>query len=229
MKHLLVFFALIFSISVLFGQEVNKKDSQGRKQGPWIGKYENGKKKYVGSFLDDKPVGEFKYYDAFGTLTKIVDHRGDSSLATFYHTTGKVMGTGKYFKKEKVGIWKYYDEEGDISLEEPYVAGKLEGLCITYYKDGAVTRKQEFVNGEKHGKCTDYFKNGKMKFSGKFVDGNLDGYIVHYHPNGLEWQRGKYKAAVKDGKWLYFDEKGKLEAIETYNLGERIASEKPSE
>ena len=56
-----LFIILFLGLSpVLFAQEYNKVDSQGRKQGEWR-KVHEGKNvyEYKGQFKNDKPVGEF--------------------------------------------------------------------------------------------------------------------------------------------------------------------------
>jgi antitoxin component YwqK of YwqJK toxin-antitoxin module len=221
MRNILLPLAFLFSLSST-AQEFNQTDAQGRKQGPWKQRYENGALRYTGQFKDDKPVGTFQYFDETKTKTKEVRFEPDSSFATFFHTTGKVMAKGAYVGKTKVGEWLYYDEEGDLSQKESYLNGRVNGRAFTYYKNQQIAREQDFVEGVKNGMCKDYFKGGKPKFDATFLDGNLDGKVTHYFPNGSEWQRGQYKASVKDGKWLYFDENGLLLRIETFNLGKLV-------
>ena len=222
-------YILLLSPILANSQDTNRTDDNGMRQGLWQGKHDNGTRSYIGNFENNKPVGEFVYFDPFGTMSKRIIHKGDSTFATFYHVDGTIMGKGQYYKKQKAGVWRYYDEDSDISLLEPYVDNKVHGVCTTYYKTGEITRIQAFEKGIKNGMCEDYFKSGKLKFKGTFVDGNLDGYVVHYYPDGREWHRGKYRASVKDGKWLYFDEKGNLETTEIYEFGKRVDPEKSTQ
>lgn len=225
-----LFLSFLFFSSLTHAQDsLNVTDENGLKQGKWKVRHPNGMTRYIGSFEDSKPVGEFKYFAADGSHTKTLDFRGDSAYAKFFHTNGNIMAEGKYFNQQKTGKWKFYDEEGDISLQEIYKNGKRNGPSRVYYKNGEVTRDCSYKNDVLHGMCTDYFKDGQKKFEGNYVDGNLDGKVAHYNPNGTTWQRGVYKASVKDGKWLMFNEKGELLQIEHYKLGDLIKTTQPEQ
>ena len=85
------------------GQEgdtkLNYTDINGMKQGHWITKFSNGKTKYEAYFVDDKPVGEFKKYNSYGNLYAVLNYSADGSTASakFYHRSGKISATGKYY------------------------------------------------------------------------------------------------------------------------------------
>ena len=70
MKKTLFFlcFVLLTGTGLLHGQEINRTDSKGRRQGAWTDFYPNGQKRYEGQFKNDVCVGEFKYYDEQGQL-----------------------------------------------------------------------------------------------------------------------------------------------------------------
>ncbi len=226
----LILICLLFLPGLAHTQDsLNVIDDNGLKQGKWKVRHPNGMIRYVGSFKDSKPVGEFKYFAADGSHTKTLEFKSDTSYARFFHTNGKIMAEGKYFDQQKTGKWKFFDEEGDISLQEVYVNGKRNGPSRVYYKNGEITRDCSYKDDILHGMCTDYFKNGQKKFEGNYVDGNLDGKVAHYNINGTTWQKGLYKASVKDGKWLMFDENGQLLSIEHYKLGDLIKTTKPEE
>jgi len=92
---------LLVLTTIASGQEqtdLNKTDQQGRKQGHWIKKYPNGTILYEGTFINDKPVGEFKRYNSNNTLKSILIYSSDSreADATIYHPNGFISSKGKY-------------------------------------------------------------------------------------------------------------------------------------
>jgi antitoxin component YwqK of YwqJK toxin-antitoxin module len=82
MKLKILSIALLLGIaSIAPGQttaDINKTDQQGRKQGHWIKKYPKGNTMYEGSFIDDKPVGEFKRFNSNNTLKSILIYSSNS-------------------------------------------------------------------------------------------------------------------------------------------------------
>ena len=116
---------MTFSVGAQTPPSVNQTDSKGRKQGVWTKKYDNGVTRYTGQFKDDKPVGEFKYYDSYGVLTGSVTHdEMDSAKAIFYHDGVHVMSEGMFYQMQKTGKWKFFDGEGDITSQSLYIMGK---------------------------------------------------------------------------------------------------------
>ena len=56
----------------------NKTDAAGRKQGPWIKYQGDGTTPlYTGTFKDNIPVGEFRYFYPSGKVKMIVKHESD--------------------------------------------------------------------------------------------------------------------------------------------------------
>ena len=87
LSNLLMFIFINISLSQ------NLTDQQGRKQGKWVKNYNYGSMRYEGMFLDDKPVGEFKYYYKDGSLKAITRYSasGDSAATKSFHKNGKTM------------------------------------------------------------------------------------------------------------------------------------------
>ncbi len=92
------YFLLVISFSLLqynnvSAQEIitagdtifNQTDEHGQKQGYWKKYYENGKLRYRGSFLDDNPRGEFRYYYNDGALKSVMQHEPGTTRAIVTH------------------------------------------------------------------------------------------------------------------------------------------------
>ena len=65
----------------------NVTDATGKKQGPWVKNYPDGKIMYEGTFRDDKPVGLFKRYNEKGVLQSELtfSDNKDEAQAVFFH------------------------------------------------------------------------------------------------------------------------------------------------
>ena len=61
MNKLIVVIYIFIGLSG-FSQGENKIDANGQKQGEWKKYHENGMLRYIGTFKNDKPIDEFKYY-----------------------------------------------------------------------------------------------------------------------------------------------------------------------
>ncbi len=219
------------------GQEgdtkLNYTDINGLKQGQWIKKYSNGNIQYEAYFIDNKPIGEFKRYDSYGNLYAMLtyDSLGITADATFYHRSGKICATGKYYEHERDSIWLYYSDGGTLYLQESYKRGVKDGLFIQYTSEHNKLDETNWKDGEKHGTWKRYYPSGPLKFQCNYDHGKLDGEGLVYHPNGVLYKKGKYVNDLMEGSWLIFDTNGKYEKQYVYKHGycEKLAEEQNRE
>lgn len=82
--------------AIIFAQPVslNQTDKNGKKQGKWIKKDEHNRPIYEGTFNDDKPIGEFKYYYDTGEIKTI----------SFFSNAGSVCRTKHFFPDRKAHV-----------------------------------------------------------------------------------------------------------------------------
>ncbi|MCB0778710.1 MAG: toxin-antitoxin system YwqK family antitoxin, partial [Flavobacteriales bacterium] len=141
-------------------EEINRKDKQGLRQGPWKEFHGNGRVKWEGPFLDDKRQGVFKSYDNRGNLTEIVKYTADMvdadapesmmlDIRNTYHPNGQVASTGSYSRAgRKEGLFREFDRQGEavgakiyrdgVLLSEGGVneLGMLDGPWVEYHPSG---------------------------------------------------------------------------------------------
>lgn len=216
----IVFFTMFFILSgAVWSQSYNKTDENGLKQGLWKKEHSNGNTKYKGQFKDGNPYGVFKYYDSKGGIITILEYKSaDSAIATHYHSTSKKAAYGYYVNQEKEGVWRFYDRTGVLSSKEEFVKGVKNGAYVVYNLDGGISRETEYVNGEETGIRKTYTRDGNLLTEGYVKDGQLDGLQKTYR-NGIINVEGTYKHAVKDGEWLFYNDKGEILKREYYELG----------
>lgn len=223
--RLLPLLVFLLSFTALAAQpttgEVNRTDAQGRKQGPWVKRWETGMTRYEGQFTDDKPVGTFRYFDEKGKLTSLVEHAGDGSAsrARHFHPDGSLMATGKYIGQQKDSVWNYYGGDGKLRKVERYMAGQLEGEQVTYYPNGQVAERETRQKGQLHGPHSSWFENGKLKSESTYVNGEAEGTMVFYFPNGQKEIEGKVVNGNRDGVWYYFNDDGTIQLQMLYASG----------
>ncbi len=218
MRTLFIVTALLSSFW-LAGQ--NETDSKGRKQGPWVAKYESGKVRYRGNFQDDIPVGTFEYfYMREGLMSKLY-YRGTTNVARaeVFHKNGKLMATGIYRNQEKDSLWTYYDREGVKTSTEFYVNGLLQGPQLVFYESGELAQRIDFEAGVENGLWIRKWEGGGMRTKGIYVNGMLHGECTYFNDEGRPEARGHYVEGLKDGTWNYFNE-GKVERVEVYKRGQ---------
>ena len=208
---------LLVLTTIASGQEqtdLNKTDQQGRKQGHWIKKYPNGTILYEGTFINDKPVGEFKRFNSNNTLKSILIYSSDSreADATIYHPNGFISSKGKYVDQLKEGKWRFYSSviNGYLLNEESYAKNVRNGLSLRYFPDSTLAEKVNYVKGVREGEWLQYHENGKLLLKSFYLHGELNGKFEAWYSNGKPEYKGAYKKNMRDGKWQVFNDKGIL-------------------
>lgn len=90
-------------------------------------------------------------------------------------------------------------------------------------------KNKEYTNGQKTfeqtgDKLTYFFKNGKIKAEGLSINDIMEAEWKFYRETGQLWQVGNFKAGQKNGSWLRYDKKGKLEYKESFINGKLVKS-----
>jgi antitoxin component YwqK of YwqJK toxin-antitoxin module len=200
----------------------NQKDAQGRKQGFWKVKYENGTIKYTAFFKDDKPRGILKRYFDDNTIKAILEFNasGIKARAKVFYQAGPLAEEGNFINSLKDSIWNYYSYyTKNLSSKEHYVNGKRNGLSICYYTDGKVAEELEWKNDVRDGIWRQYYDNGNLKLSSLFVNDKRNGLFILYYPNAkMEW-KGSYKDDKRESQWTHYDPVGKVVNTIDYKNG----------
>jgi antitoxin component YwqK of YwqJK toxin-antitoxin module len=231
MKNLIICFIGIFLSFSVISQTVtndttNKVDAKGNKQGYWK-KYVRDTLKYEGTFKDNIPVGQFKYFYGDGKLKTAMVYSNNGKFCTviMYYPSGKKEADGFYTEMKKDSVWNYYGENDTIMSEEHYKATKKNGTWKFFYTNGALNEVVIWENDVRNGPWLMYYNDGKKKLDGKIVNGLWDGLFKYYYPSGNIYMSGVYKANFKDGIWMQFSEDSVGLLKETYKDGELLKSE----
>lgn len=110
---------------------------------------------------------------------------------------------------------KTYYDNGNVLTEGRYnSAGVPDGNWAYYYANGQKQREGSYRNGHPIGTWKEWYENGQLKASLNFLLSGSEtvknGPYAMYHPNGKIAVKGNYAYGRKTGKWLKYDEEGKL-------------------
>lgn len=216
MKHFLIYF-LSFFTSLIFAQNINQFDANGKRHGIWKKTFEDTNVlRYEGEFYHGKEIGLFKFYKnirkkAVLTATKKFSKDNNIAYVTFLSSRGKLISEGKMNGKKYIGEWKYYQNRNDnlLTLEHYNDEGNLDGERFVYYENGQIAEKQRYKNGKLDGASVWYTENNVVIKEFIYVNGELHGVSKYYNPKGALITEGQYKRGKKHGIWKYY-ENGKL-------------------
>ncbi|MFW6222428.1 MAG: toxin-antitoxin system YwqK family antitoxin [Bacteroidota bacterium] len=196
---------------------INRRDKQGRKQGPWKTFYSDGTIKSAGSYLDGQKHGIFKNYDREGNLENIEKYEKgkkavrDKSVADYeirknYYPDGSIKTQATYLDGKMDGIRREYDKQGNITGAYVMDQGKVVG-------EGIVDK-----TGMKQDEWKEYYESGRLKAEGYYKDNRKVGKWIYYFENGEIEQRGEYNDDGKAiGEWRWYYSNGQLRRKEFLN------------
>lgn len=220
-NRLIVILSLLLLPITAFPQ--NMTDAGGKKQGPWIKKYPDGKTMYEGTFRDDKPVGMFRRYTEEGKLLSELNYSEgrDEAFAVFYYSDGERAAEGKYTSRKKDGLWKFWSatQPHYLICEEYYYNDLRNGLSKKYYPDSVLAEIVTWDMGNRSGEWLQYYPDGSICLRAEYIAGKLEGPMSYYHPNGKLEYEGRYHDDLRTGDWMVFNEDGSLKQIIAYREG----------
>ena len=160
-------------------------------RGEWKEYYESGKLKRTGNYVTSRKQGEWKEYYESGELKSTVDYNfGRASDIKAYNETGELI----VFDRKK--LIKTFHDNGQLKIEGVYAdIDSLEFLLGKVIWQG---------NG-------DYYVG--VTFEGGYFDDEKKMQIT-----GIDAYRKATEKPIKDGKWTYYYESGKIEKEEFYEF-----------
>ena len=167
-----------------------------------------------------------------------------------YYVSGKLLHKG-FYSDGFIKVFKNYYENGQVErsftstdlkhakLEIYYDDGKVRST-INYYEGNAQNQYDFFRNGlpeyiEENDKNIEflfkrnsYFENGLPESIFELLDKKTKKYIKkEFYVNGRVKEEGTMFFRkdlgdyLKDGEWIYYDEKGNISKKENYQMGEK--------
>jgi antitoxin component YwqK of YwqJK toxin-antitoxin module len=228
-------------------ERINRKDSEGKKQGTWKDFYNDGKVKKEQRFNDDVLDGYVKEYDQKDNLIKINKYsigkeiKNAPELAVLeifkqYYDDGTLKYEGPYADGYPVGTHYHYrqkfqcdsllykrDDSTDVWIKKWVCRNvPVPDSAITYNEGIVIERGAVDSTRQKIGIITEYHNTGEFRAKGLYVAGNKNGEWIYYYPNGKIEQKGVYdKKGRPKGVWRWYYENEALMREESYVNGKR--------
>lgn len=219
----------------------------GHPDGLTLLKYDNGTDHVIGHYLDQKPVGVWKYfapnsrlcleeqYDSTGRLKDIVTCKSDAGASLNISSFSKGNGTlFRYTFKGQLkleqqfkdgladGKTTYYDSLKNRIEEQFYQAGLKHGVQFIYWpaaKGGRPHERFSWHQGVLQGHYMAWHETGKPAVEGFFYNGKRDSLWLSWHPEGKLASKGYFSLGVPDGKHFTWYQNGQLRSVEKYDEG----------
>ncbi len=184
------------------GGDSVRYDKKGYSASGWYEDfYESGVLLHKGYYAEGALKTYQNYYDN-GQLERLFKSDYNKANMTIYYRDGKVKADIVYSNGETIRETDYH-ANGQVEFVEEYDKNGLFVKNNFYNADGTPVSTFELIEPKKSVyEKKEYHENGKLKETGK----------MNYNKGAGDYQ--------KEGKWLVYDENGKLSAEEIYSKGE---------
>lgn len=197
--------------------------------------HENGTKKLIGGYANEKKQGIFREYDNTPDSGKIINsfiYDQDVLLSEgiidnygtyigpwkIYYPTGELKEEGEYVNGVKEGEWRYYYKNGSLEQKGKYVKSKIHGTWVWFYENNKKHREESYRFGKEEGITTEYDSVGNIITKGEYLAGLKDG--EWYYDLGDHIEKGRYSGGEREAEWVYiYKENGKISFKGKYKNG----------
>ena len=194
-------------------------------------RYENGKVKEEGTYLNNEKNGLWTFHSYNGK--EEITFSNDVKNGDYKKYYGDVVVTqGQYSNGLKTGEWKDYNNQGVLTKDYIFIDDKLDGPYKEYSGD-VVVKEGQYSNGLMTGEWIFRYDSGSQKGKGNYINGdggNLgknsripingrDGEWIIYHENGNKRQISKYTNGEVEGDYTTYYENGNKKQVSTYKNG----------
>ena len=225
------------------GQLIEKISyKEGLKNGKFTGYFQNGAKKYVKRFENDKPEGKWQYYTMAGKTNAEeiyvegkrneewfrLDESGDtyyqywdmdsliSEYADLHYPNGQLIEKISYKEGLKDGKFTGYYENGEVKYKKRYTADQPDGKWEYYTTAGKKNAVQIYVEGKRNEEWYRIDKKGDTYYQYWDQDSLVSEYADLHYSNGQLIEKISYKEGLKDGKFTGYYPSGKVEYVKRY-------------
>lgn len=228
-------------------ERINRRDSEGRKQGTFKTYYANGQLEKEENYMDDELHGYYRDYTPNGKLTLAMryergaiveeideDMKEILDMKNTYDAEGRLIFSGGYKEDVPVGIHRFYDTTGAVVNAYLYneqgfkisegiidVEGGRNGAWKDFYNSGKIRATGSYTSNQRSGIWTFYFEKGGIEQKGRFNRGRYDGSWIWYYPNGNIWREEGYFNGREDGIFIEYDNNENIITKGDYISGER--------
>ena len=200
----------------------------GKRVGMWMHAEPDGRFRSRGEYVNDRPEGLWVIEGAEGQYQNGLREgiwrkpmaggtrwEGSYKLnlldgpARVFNREGQLQLEEHYVAGAKEGQLKRYNDAGKLVLQEEYKGNLLHGRQLTYAEDGSYIMKDAYYReGRKNGPFHSYYSANSPYIIGGYRDGELFGRIQHHTRSGYVYSDG------------YYCQKRRVNYVESYRCGE---------
>ena len=204
----------------------------------------NGMVASEGCFVDGRPAGVWLNYSEEGILVSKGERLNDKPHGEWiFFEQGKLSEKVEFDDGKRNGIqtlWK----NGQVTDSVRWNNGKREGWMVSYRSDGSLRQQTLFQADQKEGKSLIYneqnqingyrwYKNNRLIASENFnrIDdqGRKTGPWKMFHSSGRLIETGFYVDDLKDGVFQFFDANGRVVDVKEFRKGKEVIDSKKEE
>jgi len=210
--------------------------------------HDNGRVKAEGIINNGERDGEWKIFNQKGDLEKlayfdfgelVVERETDiTKKLVDYHDNGRIKAEGNTFYGHRDGKWNFYNENGKLKRTAYYLLGEVVTEenpddikeFASYHDNGRLKEKGITNKNIRAGEWRIYNSKGNLSKIVLYENGRIiiekdpdklkD--IVTFHNNGRIKEQGQTYMGHRDGKWKFYNEKGKLTKTTLYLVGDVV-------
>jgi antitoxin component YwqK of YwqJK toxin-antitoxin module len=141
-----------------------------------------------------------------------IQYLNDVAYAVSYLDNLGKLHTNERIDDSKKEIVCYF-KDGKVSARLPFAKGIFDGKHSIYYTNGKLEREINYVNDYREGQSKYYYENGILKELYNWKNETMTGPFNSFFPTGQKEMEGNYISNKKTGKWIVYNQTGKV--IET--------------
>jgi antitoxin component YwqK of YwqJK toxin-antitoxin module len=97
------------------------------------------------------------------------------------------------------------------------------GPSIIWHDNGKKWEESGYWDGLPHGLTTYWYENGQKEFTLTWNHGKKEGHTIGWYSIGHKKYEGDYVDDRVNGKWYFYDKKGKLTSIAIFDMDKEIS------
>jgi antitoxin component YwqK of YwqJK toxin-antitoxin module len=188
----------------------------------------NSKPYLIGTQINGKKEGKYKYLNEDGNLNGDLNFQNDAleGLQKYYDQKGNLTEEKSFSNNKLNGTRTTYFSNGSVNLIENYKDDLLEGISTSYYPNGGKQCEINFTNGERDGKFICLYETGTQKSNIAYSNGKLNGTALNYNELGDLIDSSNYINDQIEGDYFEYYNGKTIKVQSSYSNGKNKSSYK---
>jgi antitoxin component YwqK of YwqJK toxin-antitoxin module len=118
-------------------------------------------------------------------------------------------------------------DSGAKRMRRAVVEGLPEGLWMEWHQSGVPRYMATWARGRGEGIWTYFHETGQIRERVRVAGDVFEGPVEGWYANGQKAFEGHNRSNQKDGRWRYWDERGRMTKVEVYRDGTLLSTRTP--